>query len=170
MKQQLSHKEREDQVFNLLDALRSPVITFTTTWSESIPKRIFDIIPMARLQALSLHEELATIPEVAAYLITRTFESPMTSEWVNIYTWSCCHVCEKYFNEDHWKLVTDRKTLGPDEQRYLKDLRRWIYAKRRNALKEKIKRETSLQSVNSLIEAESLPKQSLNQFQLDFSF
>jgi hypothetical protein len=167
---QPSSREVDAQVFNILDALQSPIITFTTLWADCIPKRILDVIPMARMKSLALQEELASIPEVAIYLITRSLESPMDTEWVNIYTWAGCMVCEEYFNEDHWKEVTYSKTLGSDEQRYLKDLRRFIYEKRRKALRDRLKSESSLQSLNSKQAIEELPKQPLKQLQLQFEF
>ena len=32
-------------------------------------------------------KQMASITEVIAYMMPRTFEAPMPSEWVNIYTW-----------------------------------------------------------------------------------
>lgn len=160
----------EEQIFNLMDALNAPLITYTTSWADCIPKRIRDTIPMARIQSLIMKENMATLPEVAAYLITRTFEAPMSSEWVNIYTHVLCKVCEDYFNENHWDEITYTRLLNSDEQRYLKDLRVWIYERRRKALKDKLKSDNSTPIVKTITEAVSLPKQELNPIQLQFNF
>lgn len=117
-----------------------------------------------------MKENMATLPEVAAYLITRTFEAPMSSEWVNIYTHVLCKVCEDYFNENHWDEITYTRLLNSDEQRYLKDLRVWIYERRRKALKDKLKSDNSTPIVKTITEAVSLPKQELNPIQLQFNF
>ena len=160
----------EEQVFNLMDALTSPMLTFTTSWADCIPKRILGLISLARLKALMQREEMATLPEVVAYLFTRTMEAPMSGEWVNIYTHVSCKVCEDYFNEDHWGSVTHSRTLNSDEQRYLKDLRVWIYDRRRKALKERIKSDKSKLIPSTIIEAELQPQKPLQQMQLQFNF
>ncbi len=105
-------------------------------------------------------EELATFPEAVAFIMTRTMEAPMYSEWVNIYTHVCCTVCEQYWKEDHWDEVTDRKTLTRDEEELLERLRRWIYEKRRKILKERIRAEKkaakSVEKKDPVIEGEQL--------------
>jgi hypothetical protein len=124
--------------FDLIDALRSPVLTNDTSWADCIPKRILEIIPIARLKAMRLGEQMATLPECIAYIMTRSMIAPMTSEWVNIYTYLGCKVCQDWFGEDHWDKITDRKTLSNyEEEQYLKPLRRHIYEKRRQLLKYK---------------------------------
>ena len=159
----------DEQVFNLMDALRSPVLTFSTSWADCLPKRLLDIIPMARLKALIQHEELATYPEVTAYIMTATLEFPMHGEWVNIYTHVSCHVCEMWWGENHWEQVTDRRELSSDEERDLRMLRQWIYEKRRKTLKERMKSEKI--NPKTLIEVETMPKKeipTLQQLQFEF--
>lgn len=162
-----SSSPSSSRVFDLLDALNSPIITFTTLWADCIPKRILDTIPIARMKALAVGDEMATLPEVSAYIMTRTFESPMSSEWVNIYTWVSCTVCEEYFKEDHWKEVTHSKNLSSYELCKLTQLRRWIYEKRRKALDVKIKNEKKLNVPDNL---DQIPINPLKQLQLQFEF
>ena len=127
-------------VFELMDALKSPVLTHAQSWADCIPQRILDIIPIARLKSLMLKEELATYPEVSAFIMTRCMEAPMDNEWTEIYLHVSCKVCEDYFNEDHWKELNAKKELSDYENKYhLLPLRRHIYEKRRQILKQRMK-------------------------------
>lgn len=129
----------KDYAFDIIDALESPVLTFSQSWADSIPKRVLDIIPLARMKALMQHEELATYPEVTAYIITRSHEAPMDYEWTDIYTHVSCKVCEEWFGEDHWDDVKAPRELSPWLMSQLKGLRVHLYEKRRKLLKEKYK-------------------------------
>lgn len=60
----MSQQENKDIAFDMIDALNAPLLTFSVSWADSIPKRIKDIIPQARLIALMKREPLATYPEI----------------------------------------------------------------------------------------------------------
>jgi hypothetical protein len=131
-----------DQVFNLMDALRAPVLTQSVSWAEAIPERLLKIIPMARLASLYQHKEEATDPECVAFIMTASMEAPLTSEWVDIYTHLSCKVCEQYWQEDHWEAIKAPRVLSDYTNNYhLKPLRKHIYEKRRKILKNRIKDE-----------------------------
>jgi len=127
-------------IFDLMDALRSPVLTHSIAWADTIPERLLKVIPIARLKSLLLKEETATDPEALAFIYTRTLESPMTNEWVDIYTHLSCKVCEEYWKENHWESVSAPKELSDYNLNYLlKPLRKHIYDRRRKILKERMK-------------------------------
>jgi hypothetical protein len=129
-----------DVAFDLIDALQSPVLTHDISWADCIPKRILDVIPMARMASLMKKEELATYPEVCAFLITRAMIAPMTSEWTDIYCHVSCKVCEEYFHEDHWEKINAKRQLSNYDNLYsLLPLRQHIYNKRRDILKQRMK-------------------------------
>jgi hypothetical protein len=132
-------KDQEEFVFHFMDILSAPVLTHTTSWADAIPPRLMKIITMARLKAGLQKEQLATFPEVTAFMITRTFEAPMDHDWTEIYTFVSCTVCEEYFGEDHWSQVCPDKRLNDYQQDLLLRLRRWIYEKRRLAVHKRIK-------------------------------
>ena len=73
-------------------------------------------------------------------MMSRTFESPMPSEWVNIYTW-CGLQYAKTFKKT-WQMEAmgevAPKQLSEYEMGLLKRLRLWIYEKRRKAFQEKL--------------------------------
>lgn len=128
----------KDGAFDLIDALHAPILTFSASWADSIPDRLKQIMPLARMAALIKGEEMATYPEIVAYLITRSHEAPMDYEWTDIYTHVSCKVCEQWFQEDHWEAVRAPKELSTWLQGQLDDLRRHIYRKRRERLKKQI--------------------------------
>tara|TARA_B100000949_G_scaffold98399_1_gene87864 strand:+ start:346 stop:840 length:495 start_codon:yes stop_codon:yes gene_type:complete len=136
-------REEAKYVFDLMDALTAPVITFSTSWADMIPKNLKSNIYMARMLALMKGEETATIPEVVAYLMTRGFEAPMHGEWVNIVTWCAAKYQREYEHKEPPPGMVQREELSRDEERLLKMLRRDIYESRRKALKEKLKRPKS---------------------------
>jgi hypothetical protein len=143
-----SSKVVEDGVFDLVDALKSPVLTHAQSWADCIPDRLIKIIPMARMKSLILHEKYASLAETCAFIMTRSFEAPMQSEWVNIYTWLGCKVCEEWWNEDHWKDGISTESLTDYEvKQYLNPLRLWIYERRRKILKQRLKDEPKSTSI-----------------------
>jgi len=136
------NREIEAQVFNLMDALRSPVLTHDVSWASVIPQRILNVIPLARMKALIANEEMATEPETVAFMMTRVMNAPMDHEWAEIYCYLGCKVCEDYFGQDGWDSVKAKRTLTEyEEKHHLLPLRKWIYERRRKALKEKLKAE-----------------------------
>lgn len=131
----------DSYIFDMLDALKAPILTFSQAWADTIPNRLLDIILTARVIALKKEEELATFPECSAYIYTRTLESPMDSDWTNIYTHVSCCVCQDWFNEDHWEEVQAPKRLTDWQESKLNKLRRHLYERRRKILKERMKSE-----------------------------
>jgi hypothetical protein len=104
------HKKEDNYIFDIMDALTAPVLTFSHHWSDTIPKRILDIVPLARMKAILQREQLATFAECVIYMYTRTLEAPMDSEWTDIYTHVSCKTLEEWFGENHWK-----NTAAPTE-------------------------------------------------------
>lgn len=129
----------KDYAFDLMDALQAPMITFNQSWADTIPKRILDIIPMARMIALSKCEQQATYPECVAYLYTRSLEAPMDHDWTEIYTHVSCVTLENWFGENHFEQVQAPRQLNDWLLSQLTDLRNHIYSKRRQVLKDRLK-------------------------------
>lgn len=129
-------RDENNSVFDIIDALSSPILTFSLSWADAIPKRLFGIIPLSRMKALMKNEQLATYAECAIYMYTRTHEAPMTSEWTNIYTHVSCKTLQEWFHEDHWDNIGASKELNEWLTSKLNGLRRHIYNKRREILKK----------------------------------
>jgi hypothetical protein len=150
-------KTGDGYVFDLVDALSAPILTFSHSWADTIPTRIMDIVPLARMKAMMLKEEIATYVECTAYIYTRTLEAPMDSDWVDIYTHITCKTLEEWFGEDRWKEVNAPKELSEWLSSKLTDLRRWIYKKRREMLKARIKEQERTEKVEG--PEKDLPKE-----------
>ena len=75
-------KAKSDFVFDIMDALTGPIIIYNTAWKDSIPKDLLEKITISRMLCLMKGEKMASITEVVAYMMPRTFEAPMSSEWV----------------------------------------------------------------------------------------
>ncbi|HVU97719.1 MAG TPA: hypothetical protein VHE34_20990 [Puia sp.] len=142
----------DDFVFEIMDALQSPILTFSHNWADMIPGRIIEIIPIARLAALLKKERTATYVETTAYLFTRTLEAPMPSDWVDIYTHVSCRTLQIWFGEDRWEDVSAPKELNDWLLSQLSGLRDKIYERRRKILKDRLK------GSNSMKEAESVQR------------
>ena len=133
-----SKPSKSDYVFDLMDCISSPIMVFNTSWP--LPADLLKIIHETRMVSMLKHEELASIPEVVAYMMPRTFEAPMPYEWTNIYTWCGMEYVRQYRNIPD----LDDRQIAPEkltdyEQGLLKHLRSWIYDKRRKALKNRLK-------------------------------
>lgn len=158
-----------DWTFDILDALASPILTFSMAWADTIPKRILDIVPIARMVSLMKKDATATYPECAVYMYTRTFEAPMDYEWSHIYTYVVSQTVQTWFGENPRKdLDIDIPTeLNQWLRSKLEDLRRHIYRKRREILKTRLKQEERIEPKPQKVET---PKKNIIAEQKTFLF
>ena len=126
--------------FDLIDALQAPILTFSSHWKETISRRVLDIIPIARMIALLNKEELATLEECFVYIGTRTLDAPLDHEWAVIYIHVGCKTRERWFNDDCWEEMRAPKELNEWLQSKLDELRRYLYNKRREVLRQQRKK------------------------------
>ena len=80
-------KDKSDFVFDFMDCLASPIIIFKSTWQDTIPKDILHRIKLSRIICSMTGDKMVSLTETLAYMMPRTYEAPMQTEWVNIYTW-----------------------------------------------------------------------------------
>ena len=132
---------QSDFVFDFMDCLSSPIIVFPSAWQDAVPQLLLKNITLARLLTQMQGERMASLTEVVAYMMPRTLESPMPSEWVNIYTWCGLQYAKTFKNAGQMDVMMEiaPENLSDYEQTLLKRLRVWIYDKRRKALKQKLK-------------------------------
>ena len=129
---------KSDFVFDLMDCLTSPIIVFKSQWQDAIPKDILDRIKLERIISTMAMEKMASLTETLAYIMPRTYEAPMQTEWVNIYTWLGLQYAMKYKNKEQLEAMAEiaPKLLSDYEKSLLNNLRVWIYDKRRKTLKD----------------------------------
>lgn len=150
-----SKKAKENFVFEFMDALTSPIIVFPSAWQDTVPSDLLDKITMSRMICMMKGEQMASLTEVVAYIMPRTFESPMHSEWVNIYTWCGLQYAYQFNDREQKKEIVSAMTeiapqnLSDYEQHLLKKLRVWIYNQRRKALKAKMAKDTKKAKVKT---------------------
>ena len=145
----ISEKRSEtDFVLDLMDFMRSPIIVFKSTWQDAVPSDLLKNIPMSRLMSMMTNEKMASLTEVVAYMMPRTLEGPLPTEWVNIYTWSGFQHAKTFGNKEQLEAMKEivPKTLSDYENGLLNSLRKWIYNQRRKALKAILKTEKSIKS------------------------
>lgn len=139
--QQTNEKTTADGYsFDLFDVNRAPVITSSPMWADTIPERMLNKLPTARMIAYEKGEQMATYLECSIFLYTASLEAPMTHEWAEIACHVTCTVLEDLFGEDHWAAVKAPKELDKYRMSKLNELRRMIYTKRRELLKKRMKR------------------------------
>jgi hypothetical protein len=127
-------------VFHFMDMLSAPIITHAQTWADCIPMRLIQAIRLERLIQGLKKEECAGDAECVAFIMTRTFESPMDHDWVEIYCHLCAKVAEYHWKHDFWNEIHAQRELTDYQNNYLlKPLRLWIYKKRREVVKDRMK-------------------------------
>ncbi len=139
--EQPSKRQTDNFVFEMMDLVSAPVLTFSQSWADAIPKHLIQDIRTSRFLSGFAKEQMATIPEVVAYIMTRTYESPMNHEWTQIYLW-CGVAYQKLYRQktdEDFEDIFPPRDLSEYEQGLLKRLRVWIYEKRREIVKQRIK-------------------------------
>ncbi|MFD2101327.1 hypothetical protein [Flagellimonas iocasae] len=132
-------------VLDFMDLLQSPIIVYSSPWEDAVPKYLLEYITMARMLTQMRGEHMASLTEVVAYMMPRTFESPMPSEWANIYTWCGLQYAKTFKRDGQIEAMEEvaPQQLSEYEMGLLKKLRVWIYEKRRKALKDSMKTSSS---------------------------
>ncbi|SFZ89553.1 hypothetical protein SAMN05428642_101390 [Flaviramulus basaltis] len=135
--------DKSDFVFDFMDCLASPIIVFKSAWQDTIPRDILGRIKLSRIICSMSKEKMASLTETLAYIMPRTYEAPMPTEWVNIYTWLGLQYAKQFKKEEQLKAMAEiaPKELSGYEKGLLKNLRLWIYEKRRKALKDILKKD-----------------------------
>ncbi|SFW76393.1 hypothetical protein SAMN02927921_04117 [Sinomicrobium oceani] len=143
-KQSPPKQAQSDFVFDFMDCLTSPIIVYPNSWQDALPKHLLNDITLARLLTQMQGQPMASLTEVVAYMMPRTFESPMPTEWVNIYTWCGLQYAKTIKHAGQLEAMVEiaPEKLSSYEETLLKRLRIWIYDKRRLALKERMKADT----------------------------
>ena len=161
-------KNKDDGVFDILDALTAPILTFSQLWADVIPQRLLAQIPLSRMISLMKGQQSANDLECVIYLYTRTLEAPIDRDWVDIYTHISCQTLQDYFNEDHWEDVKAPRELTEWQLQQLNKLRQFIYIKRRKFLSPKNNIETIENNANETPTESQPTKPSIQQGSFEF--
>lgn len=121
---------------NIVRAIMGPIIVADQGWGETLPDWIRTQIKLERLTQ-NMRElkgekvDEATDAEALAYFYTLSLRMPLTHEGFNVYM----YLVNKYRKlEEGIKPIA----LGPDEERLLSKLKRFIYRDAKKAFKMKL--------------------------------
>jgi hypothetical protein len=135
-----SSVDLDKAIDELAGALTDPIIVWPFGgWGDSLPEKIKDDITIHRMLQLMKHEEdVATWPEVCAYLFTVTLERPVIHEWANIYLYAMTQYMGESIPAD-----IKKESLDQYEMQLLDRFRRWLWDARHRARKQRCKEERS---------------------------
>ncbi|GAB4512517.1 MAG: hypothetical protein Tsb004_18440 [Allomuricauda sp.] len=139
--QKPNKKKDNDFVFDLMDCMASPIIVFESPWKDIIPEEMLKKVKISRLVASIQNEEMASCTEALVYMMPRTYEAPLPMEWVNIYTWLGLQYAIQFKKKEQIVAASEiaPSKLSDYEIALLDKFRRWIFDKRRTALKSRLK-------------------------------
>lgn len=162
---------KTDWSFDILDALKAPILTHSDMWKDYLPERVMKVVPMARLLYLMQKKEYATEEEAVLFNYTRTHEAPMDRDWAEIYLHLSCTVMERHFGNNNWDDVQAPRELTDYQRKHLLNpLLKRIYEKRRQILKSGLKEvkydkyeevvdESELEAAKMVAQTISVPEQ-----------
>jgi len=137
-------------ISDLAGAICDPVIIHRCSWGtrDMIPDWLAGQIKIDRLLELAVANKenrapIGTDSEALAYMIPRSMESPMGSDWNDIYLYLATHVIE-HSPDKKMEVPADirHETISDYQMNYLlRPLKHWIYEKKTEHRKEKARGE-----------------------------
>jgi hypothetical protein len=144
------NKEKINQKFNretdcwisdLVGSLTDPIIVMPGGWGDTLPDWIRQEITVERMienmKSAKGEEMMGTDAEVVTYLYTASLEAPMDSDWVEIYLYMANKFMKRHTKQE---MPTDMKLtekLTKNQEDDLLRFKRWLYAARVRARKER---------------------------------
>jgi len=119
-------------ISGLVFAIAAPIVGYPP-WHQDITDEMKGRVKIERMKALMLNENLdmATDYEAMVYLHTASLAAPMNSRWCRIYL----YLFKKFYPKKADFISEADATVSKYELRYLNDLKRWIYRKQKEAMK-----------------------------------
>jgi len=143
-----SNRACADFSFDIVDCLRSPIVVSSTGWGDIVPRELRQHITLARLfknmEIVKGGSKEATIPELCAYLMTASLEAPLDEQWARIYMFVAGEYMRGWGKKKEEEIPDFMREVRLDDydRSELRNLGEWIYRKRREALKQKLKAES----------------------------
>ena len=167
LKTKPAKEQEKERVFDICDALQSPIIMYPSPWQSFIPRRMIETIPVERMKALANDEYTATIVECAVYLYPASLEAPLDHDWTEIYLYCCTHYMKLWQQDIKIDKDICVDTLDDHRTEMLHRLCRWMYDKRRKSLKENMRAQKKALP-DTTEEAAELLAEPVEETQLDF--
>ena len=133
-------KQEDDFVFEFMDIFTAPIIVYNESWGKGLPEDLLRDITLGRNIQILKKEKEASIPEMVAYLMTVCNAQPTNSMWTKVYLWVCGEYIKRFKRvKEIPDFLKEEKELSDYEKNELRRLSQWIYKKRREALKIKLR-------------------------------
>lgn len=155
---------KKDWVFDICDALQSPIVMFPSSWQASCPRQMMEIVPMARMKVLASGEYTASIVECAVYLYPASLEAPLDHDWAEVYLYCCTQYIKTWRRDTMLPADICVEQLSNYRKEMLMRLRRWIYDKRRLHLKQNLREQKKKLSQNADVVVDSIEDIQLDLF------
>ena len=133
-RQKQNARQQQNEFVNTLLGLFRPKMVWPGYETMPIPPEVQQSILVERMLAAKTGEQLAAPTEALWYISTVSLIHPLSYEWVNIMT----YLCRRWLESRRKPLpdfLKDTVVLNEYEERLLYDLRRWIYKKGMDVLK-----------------------------------
>lgn len=129
---------KDDQfMLDMMDMLSAPIITYAPQWwAGGVPMKLAPKIQMDRMMYALMKKKEATDSEVVGYLNTAASEFPLNHDWYEIYM-DCF---TKVFPEMGAEVDPEHRPLSDYRKTHLlQPLKDWLYKKRREIMKERVR-------------------------------
>jgi len=137
---------------DLVGTFSDPIIVYPSGWEDTIPQKLKQAVTIERLieniKMSKGERPTATDAECCIYLYTVCMAHPLSHEWAQIYLYLGTKEVER---DGASTMPADIRvtSLSRDEERYLDELRHWIYERRLKDRGERRHREKAEQEVGS---------------------
>lgn len=135
-------KEFDRQMNLLVRVFFAPTIVWPGGWTDTIPKWLLDYIKIDRMVALMKKEYdgAATDAEALAYMMPKVMEHALGHDWTQIYLYLGTQVMKAAKRVEVPKDVAVKK-LTDYQMGMLNRLKRWIWEKQEEALRDRRRKE-----------------------------
>ena len=134
-------RETDGWISDLVGSLTDPIIVMPGGWGDTLPSWIREEITVERMienmKSAKGEEMMGTDAEVVAYLYTASLESPMDSDWVEIYLYMASKVMKRHTKQEMPADMRVVEKLTRNQEDDLLRFRRWLYATRVRARQER---------------------------------
>jgi len=128
-------------ISDLVGSLTDPIIVMPGGWGDTLPSWIREEITVERMvenmKSAKGEEMMGTDAEVVAYLYTASLESPMNSDWVEIYLYIASKVMKRHTKQEMPADMRVVEKLTRNQEDDLLRFKRWLYETRVRARQEK---------------------------------
>ena len=127
-----------DPIAEIVGALCDPIIVYPSGWEETIPQHLKDRVPLERLvnnmKCAKGKAQWDEAPDLEAliYMYPLCLAHPISEQWTRIYLYLGTVCLGEKFPDD-----IRQESLSDYDMEQLRDLKRWIYKKRRQARSER---------------------------------